>query len=200
MLRFFSFLARLAILPVIGALLMPTVVESLASRGLMPNMSKLLGRTGEVLASPVMFGFAMFLLGWWCATIYLELNDRRDHDPTLLERSRLKAVLGRTRHALRWWFIPKLLRNYQTNRTNEALKLVEFAMPGPLEPEGETSSQRDTKAHLAYYEIMRILIKRLDFDSARKASSTVRRLLFKEEQAHRTQSKGRVVDPPNAGQ
>ena len=170
---------------------MPPLIETLAAHGLAPNMSEFLGRTWQVLASPYMFGFGMFLLGWWCATIYLELNDRRDHDPTLLDQARLKAVLGRARHSLSWYFVPRLLRHYQTNRTNEALEAAGFATPARLELQGETPPNRQSKAALAYYEILRILIKRLDFHSARDASSSIKRLLFKEERPKRSPSKRR---------
>lgn len=177
---------------------MPSLLEMLAARGFAPDMSKILGRTWEVLTSPLMFGLGMFLLGWWCATIYLELNDRRDHDPTLLEQSRLKAILGRARHALSWFFIPYGLRNYQTNRTNEALETVGFATPAGLEPEGETPQARQSKALLAYYEILQILIRRVGFQSAREASPSIKRLLFTEDSSRPCRSERGDNEVPNS--
>ncbi|MGA9582291.1 MAG: hypothetical protein WBR13_10025 [Allosphingosinicella sp.] len=198
MIRFFGIFARLATPPFIGAFLMPSLLEKLAALGFAPDMSKILGRIWDVLTSPLMFGLGMFLLGWWCATIYLELNDRRDHDLTLLEQSRVRAILGRSRHALSWFLIPYGLRNYQTNRTNEALEVVGFATPAGLEPEDETPQARHSKALLAYYEILRILIKRVGFQSAREWSPSIKRLLFTEDGPGPCRSEGGDNEAPDS--
>lgn len=181
MLKFLGFFTRLAIPPVIGALLMPTIIQALLGRGLLPDMPVLLERTWLVLTWPPLFSLGIFLAGWWCATIHLELTDRRDHDPELLEQARLKSVLRRTIRGLAWPAIPRGIRRYQVRRANEALEAVGFPAPDDTSDEGLADAALRSKSATAYYEIVYILTKRLGFPLSREISSELARTMFKPE-------------------
>jgi hypothetical protein len=178
MLRFLGIFSRLAVPPVIGAFLMPTIVQSLIGHGLYPDVGGWLEYIWWVLTRPIIAAFGIFLAGWWCATIQLEFTDRRDHDPTLLEQDRLKSLLTRTIHGLAWRVIPSSFGRYQARRTNEALEIVGFAAPIEAPAEPETEKAHLEKAQLAYYEILRILVRRFGFHKARDLSATIQRVLF----------------------
>lgn len=178
MLRFLAIIARLAVPPVFGALLMPTVIQSVVGSGLNPDIGGWLEYIWWVLTRPPIAALGIFLAGWWCATIHLELNDRRDHDPTLLEQKRLKSLLTRTIHGLAWRVIPSSFGRYQARRTNEALEIVGFAAPIEVPAEAETEKAHREKAELAYYEILRILVRRFGFHKARDLSANIQRVLF----------------------